>query len=111
MVWLWAFFPVSVFVRVFPSRDTTVRCVVLAYPARRRSRWVARVICGRAARVFRLLSAVILHKQDEHEDVKDQHARHDESRSEPGGAKLRRDLQTNSAAEIQQQVTEPHEIE
>ena len=55
--------------------------------------------------------AAILHKQDKHEDVTDKHARHDESRSEPGGAKLRRYLQTNAAAEIEKQITKPHEIE
>jgi hypothetical protein len=56
-------------------------------------------------------TVLIPHKKDEDENVNDQHARHDEGRTEPGGAKLRRYLKTNAAAEIEKQVTEPHEIE
>ena len=51
------------------------------------------------------------HKKDKDENVNDEHARHDEGRTEPRGAKLRRHLQANAAAEIEKQVTEPHEIE
>ena len=43
--------------------------------------------------------------------MNDEHARHDEGGPEPRGAKLRRDLKANAAAEIEKQVTEPHEIE
>ena len=41
------------------------------------------------------------HKSDEDEKVNDEHARHDEGRTEPRGAELRRHLQANSAAEIE----------
>src|SRR5712691_11316776 len=51
------------------------------------------------------------HKKDEDENVNDKHGRHNEGRSEPRGAKLRRYLQASSSAEIEKQVTEPHEIE
>src|SRR2546421_10507243 len=51
------------------------------------------------------------HEKDEDENVNDKHARHDEGRTEPRGAKLRRHLQANSVTEIEKQVTQPHEIE
>ena len=51
------------------------------------------------------------HKKDEDENVNDKHARYDESRAEPGGAKLSRYLQANAAAEIEKEITEPHAIE
>ena len=51
------------------------------------------------------------HKKDEDENVNDKHGRHDEGRSEPRGAKLRRHLQANSVTETEKQVTQPHEVE
>jgi len=44
---------------------------------------------------------LISHKKYEDENVNDKHARHDEGWTEPRGAKLRRHLQVNSAAEIE----------
>ena len=51
------------------------------------------------------------HEKDEDENVNDKHGRHDEGRTEPRGSKLGRHPQASSSAEIQKQVTKPHEIE
>ena len=47
------------------------------------------------------VGSIAAREKNEHENVNDEHARHDEGRTEPRGAELRRHLQANSAAEIE----------